>query len=373
MKIQILLLAIVGGLLAAPTARSTDSANTATAFAVNTPNRIEGSIAFYSSGNGPLRTYLYLFTLDQDQRVSRLAVNGQVVVGPNDEPLREFPFPLAGTVESLSISVQAHDDELDWNGNVVSSKDAGTGGAFYPEIQKGWRLYVSLVPGGMEVFVPFDVPPGSSMPEWSISYQGRSAGLTTLNGQTGFRVVFDVTYGYYWYSITRNGVETESGELDPFDILSDLPQGEQMLVRPVNGVEILDLRRRPWQILACDIDGTVASKHPDGWESQGVAGDAVAVRTQEFSSIQLRYAGPAAWLHIVEIDSQGQPFKDVYGNLHEWIVATNGPEWNGQSSLTTETLWLQTGRAVVTVTPADQDAPYRPYKMLGILRGGGKG
>lgn len=366
---------------AVPATSLADSADTAAAFAAATPTSYEGTITFLAVSQTGSRPYVYEFTLNSAFKVTALVVNGTWVNIPPEAPLGALPYPQTGTMQNVTVSIEAWDDyssplPSEVTGLPPSSPDdgryAGSGYSARDLVGRDDLIWVILNPAELVAFMPVDAVDGN-VGLWSLTvYGGSASGATWHDGHWGFWVRVNPRQSFYWYSL--NGPEGSGwGVIDPADVPGSYANGSSVAITPTDGVQIADLRAKEWVAQSGFIDGHIDEKGSPGslteWPSHRA--DGIALRAWSWQTIQVSYAGPAAWLLVQELDEYGQVVHRPDGSASEWAFFS-GPGQSYESSALQGSFSLPSGRARVIVTPADNTSRGNPY-LVAFVGQGGKG
>lgn len=396
-----------------------DSVDIAASFAAATMSRGEVVAEFDLVDGASSKRTTYAFTVDRDLRVTALAINGKKIVGVTaDSPLLGLPYPKKGRIENLELSLQAWDDgsasvtdggtsnpgpgtvtPVIYQGDAVDrgpsgvavvgenpgaaagetlvSRPAGHGYAWHETLRRGDTVEIWFSAADLLRFMP--VPEVVSPKGWSLDVTGGSAsGPVKFGGQWGFWVYLDPSASNRSFWLRGPGGFIDWGSIDPTDPAlggNDLAT----TVRRDGGVEVIDLRPgngefRWWGRASGSIDGWIDAG--SDW-NQGYAhsGEAVAVRLGDgVGGINVFYAGSNASVIVRELDENGAVVRDAFGAPHEWLVSNQSPRpaWDAPTSVSAF-VPIQTGRAVIIITPASQSASYGRYDVLVEHAGYAKG
>lgn len=375
------LLLVAAALCVAPATVSADSGDIASAFAAATPTSYEGTQTFRAEDGSWSRTYLYEFTMNHKFEVIALVIDGTRVESVSEEsPLAALPYPQRGVVRDLTVSIEAWDDyssplptvatgRLPQNGE--GGRYAGSGFSDVDWVERGSSIWVTLNPTETVAFMPIDEIAGNT-DDWSLNVYGGSASEATwFNGHWGFWVRVDPTQSFYWYNL-RSPTGWSWGAIDPANVAGSYVPGSSLAVQPAGGVAIADLRTKSWMALTGVINGYMdePSSYPKDNERSSHAAEAIALRAYGWQSVQISYAGPAAWILVQAVDQYGQLVRKSDGTVSEWTFFPS--QTYGSESYIRGEVYLESGRARVIVTPTVDTALQNAY-LLALSAQGGKG
>lgn len=410
---------IIAAIVATTTssAHAAGSEDVAASFAAATATTCTMTIDFVNEKSSGSTSFVYEATAsvsaNSQLRYTALKVNGNVITIPSGG-LEALPYPKDGTMRDVNVRVTGWDNLVSasgghtWGDSAVysagytttaetaslklvgenpdvsvsettvgattgSGRYAGYGETYYYEVSRGQTIWVYLNPPDLESFVPFTPLPGTYAGGYTLELDdGTKVHLTALNGVQGFLVHVDPAAWQSGYWIIGPNGYMEWGTLDPTNIAGSRSGGSSVGIQRAEGVEVIDMRvaTSGHTQLIGTIDGQVALENQWGWNAGSYVADAIALRANQWENLKIHYAGPSAWMIIREVDENGQILKNSDGTVRERLVEPNLS--TGSDTYFDADLWLESGRAVLTVVPGDASSKWRPYQVT-VTRSAARG